>query len=68
MAVQAFVLITAITLAGCSSDAFRVQGQSPEPVVAPMSKDAERKHIIEQGQDFCERNPDDFACPSKGRR
>jgi hypothetical protein len=66
MAVQALVLITAITLAGCSSDAFRVKGQSPD--VAPVSRDAERKHIIEQGQDFCERYPDDIACPSKGRR
>jgi hypothetical protein len=59
------VAVTALT--GCSSDSYRVQGQSPEPV-APMSRDAERKHIIEQGQGFCERYPDDIACPSKGRR
>jgi hypothetical protein len=68
MATQALVLIAAIALTGCSSDAYRMNGQSPDPKVAPMSKDAERKHIIEQGQDFCERYPDDIACPSKGRR
>jgi hypothetical protein len=66
------VLIAAITFAGCSSDSYRVQGQSPDPVqppsVAPISRDVERKNIIKQGQDFCERYPDDIACPSKGRR
>jgi hypothetical protein len=62
-----FVLLaTAIAIAGCSSDSYRVQGQSPEP--APVSRDVERKNIVKQGQDFCERYPDDIACPSKGRR
>jgi hypothetical protein len=64
MAVQVLVLIAAIALTGCSSDAFRVKGQSPDPV----SRDVERKNIVKQGQDFCERYPDDIACPSKGRR
>jgi hypothetical protein len=66
MAVQVLVLVTAIALTGCSSDAFRVKGQSPD--VAPVSRDVERKNIVKQGQDFCERYPDDIACPSKGRR
>jgi hypothetical protein len=65
---RVLVLIVAIALTGCSSDAWRVKGQSPDPDIAPMSRDAERKHVIEQGQDFCVRYPDDIACPSKGRR
>jgi hypothetical protein len=53
------LLLITIFLTGCSSDSWRMK---------PPSQDAERKHIIEQGQDFCERYPDDVACPSKGRR
>jgi hypothetical protein len=56
-------LVAVTALAGCSSDSYRVQGQSPGP-----NRDAERKSIVEQGQNFCERYPDDIACPSKGRR
>jgi hypothetical protein len=51
-----------LLLAGCAGE--RLQGSSPQP----LSRDAERQHIIEQGQDFCQRHPDDIACPSKGKR
>jgi hypothetical protein len=64
-----FIFLVAVTgLTGCSGDSARVQGRSPDLNIAPMSRDAERRHIQEEGHDFCERYPDDIACPSKGRR
>jgi hypothetical protein len=53
-----------LLLAGCSGDA--VRGNSDlKPDIAPMSRDAERQHIIEEGKSFCDRYKDDAACRAK---
>jgi hypothetical protein len=56
-------LITGIgllLLAGCSSDSTRGQ--------APLSRAEERHQIIQKGQDFCAKYPDDLACPGRMNR
>jgi hypothetical protein len=47
-------------VAACSSA--RINGMQPP---APMSRDAERQHIQDEGIEFCKRYPDDVACKRK---
>lgn len=51
--------ILVLSLMGCSAEAIR-QGNKPD--LAPMSREAERSHILEEGTDFCKKYPDDVAC------
>jgi hypothetical protein len=46
----------------CSSA--RINGMQPP---APMSRDAERQHIQDEGIEFCTRYPDDVACQRKAQ-
>jgi hypothetical protein len=46
----------------CSSA--RINGMQPP---APMSRDAERQHIQDEGIEFCKRYPDDVACQRKAQ-
>jgi hypothetical protein len=46
----------------CSSA--RINGMQPP---APMSRDAERQHIQDQGIEFCKQYPDDVACQRKAQ-
>jgi hypothetical protein len=46
----------------CSSA--RISGMQPP---APMSRDAERQHIQDEGIEFCKRYPDDVACQRKAQ-
>ena len=49
--------VTAFSSAG-------INGMQPP---APMSRDAERQHIQDEGIEFCKRYPDDVACQRKAR-
>jgi hypothetical protein len=62
----AIVLGFGLVLSSCIGERTKLEG-THEIDVAPMSRDAERQHIIEQGQDFCARYKDDPACHSKSR-
>jgi hypothetical protein len=46
-------------LLGCSGDSIR-QGNRPD--LAPMSRDAERERVRDEGSEFCRKYPDDVAC------
>ena len=61
-----FVMILAgmamlLALASCSSEVIR-GGQNSPPDIKPMSRDAERQRIVDQGQEFCKKYNDDPAC------
>jgi hypothetical protein len=55
------VIALGLLLSSCIGERTKLQGDH-EIDVAPMSRDAERQHIIEQRQDFCARYKDDPAC------
>lgn len=50
-----------LLLEGCSGDVTRMGGKA-DLSPAPMSRNAERDHIVDQGKDFCVRYPDDSVC------
>jgi hypothetical protein len=52
-------ILIALALSACSAESIR-QGNKPD--LAPMSRDAERDHIRQEGQNFCANYPDDAAC------
>jgi hypothetical protein len=55
-----FCLAVIFGVTACSSA--RINGMQPP---APMSRDAERQHIQDEGIEFCKRFPDDVACQRK---
>ena len=54
--------VVMFNVTACSSA--RINGMQPP---APMSRDAERQHIQDEGIEFCKRYPDDVACQRKAR-
>ena len=50
-----------LLLEGCSGDVTRMGGKA-DLSPAPMSRDAERDHIVDEGKDFCTRYRDDIVC------
>ena len=56
------LVLIVLVLAGCAGDRTKIEGNSKFDDVAPMSRDAERKHIIDDAYDFCRRYPDDPVC------
>jgi hypothetical protein len=62
MKFTAIALGLSLVLSSCTGDRTKIEGSTREIDVAPISRDAERQHIIEQGQDFCVRYKDDPVC------
>ena len=63
--VPSVLLLLAVVIFGvtaCSSA--RINGMQPP---TPMSRDAERQHIQDEGVEFCKRYPDDVACQRKAQ-
>ena len=56
------VIFCAFGVTACTSE--RIQAIAPPQ---PMSRDAERQHIQEQGIEFCKQYPDDVACQRKAQ-
>lgn len=57
----AIAVLIVVLLEGCSGDVMRMGGKA-DLSPAPMSRDAERDHIVGEGKDFCARYSDDVAC------
>jgi hypothetical protein len=59
------VLLLAVvmfSITACTSE--RIQAIAPPQ---PMSRDAERQHIQDEGIEFCKRYPNDVACQRKAQ-
>lgn len=61
------LLLGLLLLTACIGERTKVEGNSKFDTVAPMSRDAERQHILEQGKDFCARYQDDKVCQPQKR-
>jgi hypothetical protein len=55
MMIGLLVGVGLLTLAGCSTEADRVQ--------PPPDRASERRQILDSGRAFCAKYPDDIACP-----
>jgi hypothetical protein len=58
------LLLAAVMFGIIACSSARINGMQP-PV--PMSRDAGRQHIQDEGIEFCKRYPDDVACQRKAQ-
>jgi hypothetical protein len=58
------LLLTAVMLGVTACSSARINGMQPP---APMSRDAARQRIQDEGIEFCKRYPDDVACQRKAQ-
>lgn len=62
---KSWIALAALLLADCSGEVIR--GQAQQSDLTPLTRDQERNKIVEQGQQFCSRYPDDVACKGPKR-